>query len=62
MLKKVQTKSLSAAGARFAIVAAQFNASFVDSMLAAAQSALVRAHAGAIDTAGPRFITTRTRE
>ncbi len=49
MLKKVQRKSISAPGARFAIVASQFNRRYVDSMLEAAQSVLVRARADAIE-------------
>jgi 6,7-dimethyl-8-ribityllumazine synthase len=45
MLKPVRSKSTRAAGARFAIIASQYNARYVDAMLRAAQKELTRAGA-----------------
>ena len=43
MLKKVQSKKISARGGRFAIVASTYNARYVDAMLRAAKAELLRA-------------------
>lgn len=43
MLQKVSQKKLSAEGKRFAIVASKYNARFVDAMLRAAKSEILRA-------------------
>jgi 6,7-dimethyl-8-ribityllumazine synthase len=43
MLRPVKSKSLRAGGARFAIVASQYNARYVDAMLRAARAELKRA-------------------
>jgi 6,7-dimethyl-8-ribityllumazine synthase len=48
MLKPVQTKTFQASKARFAIVASQYNARYVDSMVQAATEELERAGAKAI--------------
>ena len=45
MLKRLGSKSLRGAGARFAIVASQYNARYVNAMLRAAQTQLKRAGA-----------------
>jgi 6,7-dimethyl-8-ribityllumazine synthase len=45
MLRKIQPKSIRAAGGRFAIIAACYNAKFVDAMLHAAREELLRAGA-----------------
>ncbi len=45
MLKPVQTQSIKAGGATFAIVASTYNARYVDAMLRAAQAELRRAGA-----------------
>ena len=43
MLKKVKTKSYRAGGSRFAVVASKYNARFVDAMLRAAKTEILRA-------------------
>ena len=43
MLKKVQSKKISARGGTFAIVASKYNSRFVDAMLRAAKSEIFRA-------------------
>ncbi len=43
MLKKVQTKKISARGGTFAIVASKYNSRFVDAMLRAAKAEILRA-------------------
>ncbi len=43
MLQKVSSKKLAAPGRRFAIVASQYNALYVDAMLHAAQAEILRA-------------------
>ena len=43
MLKKVQPKKISAHGGNFAIVASKYNSRFVDAMLRAAKSEILRA-------------------
>ncbi len=50
MLKKSQTKNLAASprGARYAIIASQYNAEFVDSMLKAAREELATAGASQV--------------
>ena|ERR1700720_363930 len=48
MLKAVSTKKVHARGARFVIVASQYNARYVDAMLDAARAELERAGAGEI--------------
>jgi 6,7-dimethyl-8-ribityllumazine synthase len=45
MLKKIQPKEISASSGKFAIVAARYNAEFVDAMLHAAREELLRASA-----------------
>ena len=48
MLRKLQKGQASAAGARFAIVASQYNRRFVDAMLRAAKAELMRSGAAEI--------------
>ena len=43
MLQPVQTKSMRGGGSRFAIVASKYNSRFVDAMLRAAKSEILRA-------------------
>ncbi len=43
MLQKIQSQKISARGGRFAIVASKYNARFVDAMLRAAKTEIVRA-------------------
>jgi len=43
MLQKVQSKKISARGDRFAIVASKYNSRFVDAMLRAAKTEILRA-------------------
>lgn len=43
MLQKVQSKNIRARGGRFAIVASQYNARYVDAMLRAAKREILRA-------------------
>jgi 6,7-dimethyl-8-ribityllumazine synthase len=45
MLKPIKTKTARASGGTFAIVAARYNAEFVDAMLHAAREELLRAGA-----------------
>jgi 6,7-dimethyl-8-ribityllumazine synthase len=45
MLKRIKQTALHADGARFAIVASKYNASFVDGMLRAARAVLAKANA-----------------
>jgi len=49
MLKKIRAKEFHARGHAFAIVASQYNARYVDSMLEAAQIALTRAGAKQVE-------------
>lgn len=48
MLKAVKSKSFRAGKARFAIIASQYNARYVDAMVRAAQAELKRAGAGQV--------------
>lgn len=43
MLQKIQTKKISAHGGRFAIIASKYNARYVDAMLRAAKTEILRA-------------------
>ena len=48
MLKPIKPKKFQAGDARFAIIASQYNARYVDSMLEAAQTELERAGAKSV--------------
>lgn len=49
MLKPVKSAKISGAGARFAIVASEYNAQYVDAMVRAAQAELERAGVQAVE-------------
>src|SRR5579859_2184651 len=49
MLKSIKSKALRANGARFAIVASQYNARYVDAMVRAARAELKRAGAESVE-------------